>query len=258
MFGIIYKATNLKNNKVYIGQTTESLGSRKSKHYNKAFNNKFNTYFLNALKKYDKNDFTWEEIDNANTLEELNTKEQHWIKYYNSNIHDYGYNSTSGGDYSIMTEETRKKISIAKKQYKFTDKHKKNISLKTKEGMASQEVKQKLSQIKKEFYANMSPEQKKEFFKKHKGRNAGKKKPPRTKEHCKHLGESVSQNNLIKRQKEYEILESLDRNKLKNIGYNNPMKSWTKIVNNTFNINIRNSIIQEKFKEWNIIYAKHK
>ena len=35
-YGIIYKVTNSLNNKVYIGQTIESLEIRRNKHYYKA------------------------------------------------------------------------------------------------------------------------------------------------------------------------------------------------------------------------------
>lgn len=107
---IIYRVTNLINNKIYIGQTKYSLKERKHGHYSKM---KDNTYFHKALCKYNKNVFIWEIIDKADTIEELNKKEQYWIKYYDSFNKNKGYNLTMGGEGSIgyiPSEETRKKM----------------------------------------------------------------------------------------------------------------------------------------------------
>ena len=48
MYGIIYKATNLVNGKVYIGQTINTLNKRKMEHYQDAKhrNNKGNLFKL--------------------------------------------------------------------------------------------------------------------------------------------------------------------------------------------------------------------
>ena len=98
-YGIIYKVTNVKNNKVYIGQTIETLNIRKNKHYYKA--NKFkekgitSNHFFNALNKYDKDDFIWEIIDYANNQTDLNDKEFYWINFYHSK--ENGYNIREGG-----------------------------------------------------------------------------------------------------------------------------------------------------------------
>lgn len=94
--GIIYKATNLINNKVYIGQTVQNLEERRrchnyeSIHYPK-------TSFNRAIKKYGKDSFVWEVIDLADSPEELNEKEIYWISYYKSTNKEWGYNTTIGG-----------------------------------------------------------------------------------------------------------------------------------------------------------------
>jgi len=97
MYGIIYKATNKINNKIYIGQTTQSLEDRIYFHKYRAYNelNVTHTHFINAIRKYGINNFIWEVIDEANTQEELNEKEIYWIKYYNSI--ENGYNIQPGG-----------------------------------------------------------------------------------------------------------------------------------------------------------------
>lgn len=112
---IVYKITNLKNNKVYIGQTIRTLEERFNRHKNDALNNIIDTHFARALRYYGADSFKAEIIDTAETQEELTQKEQYWIRYYNS-IED-GYNETdamnkSGGNtYQNKTKEELAAIS---------------------------------------------------------------------------------------------------------------------------------------------------
>jgi len=104
MYGIIYKVTNQENNKVYIGQTIQTLQERKNKHYYKARQkDDYNTHFINALRKYPEESFTWEIIDTANSQDELDNKEKEWINYYNSV--EEGYNTKDGGQTIIVTDK---------------------------------------------------------------------------------------------------------------------------------------------------------
>lgn len=119
---IIYKATNLINNKVYIGATQQTLIKRKNEHIRKAKNKKIpNNYFYRALNKYGKKNFKWEIIDNAETYTELMKKEKFWIKHYNS-FGENGYNSCEGGGNTKgykFSEATKQKLSIkAKERFK--------------------------------------------------------------------------------------------------------------------------------------------
>lgn len=66
---IVYKATNKINNKVYIGITTKTLEHRKRIHIRDSKTK--DTYFYRALRKYSENNFEWEIIDSAETMEEL-------------------------------------------------------------------------------------------------------------------------------------------------------------------------------------------
>ena len=103
MFGIIYRATNLINNKIYIGKTEQELSRRISNHYGHL---KDQTYLHKALAKYNKEDWKWDIIDFADSEEELNEKECYWIKQYNSTKEKIGYNLTNGGDSApLMTKE---------------------------------------------------------------------------------------------------------------------------------------------------------
>ena len=105
----IYKITNIQNNKVYIGQTIRPIEQRFKRHLSDALNNILDTHFARAIRKYGKENFTIEEIDTAQTQEELNQKEQYWIRYYNS-VKE-GYNETDaiskcgGNTYQSKTEE---------------------------------------------------------------------------------------------------------------------------------------------------------
>ncbi|MFS0905698.1 GIY-YIG nuclease family protein [Priestia aryabhattai] len=100
MYGIIYKITNLVNGKVYIGQSTRNLISRKREHFSDArVGSKLPIH--NAIRKYGEASFIFEVIDEAFNEDELNNKEIHWIKDYNSYVHwneSNGYNCSLGGD----------------------------------------------------------------------------------------------------------------------------------------------------------------
>lgn len=105
----VYKITNIQNNKVYIGQTIRPIQDRFHRHINDALNNILDTHFARAIKKYGKNNFIIEQIDQAQTQNELNKKEQYWIQYYNS-VQE-GYNETDaiskcgGNTYQSKTEK---------------------------------------------------------------------------------------------------------------------------------------------------------
>lgn len=114
---IIYKATNILNGKVYIGQTTNSLEYRRSQHIREAKDEKRKRpYFHNAIVKYGESNFVFETIDTASTIDELNAKEQWWIEFYHSTDKNYGYNLDSGGKNCTKSEETKRKISECKKE----------------------------------------------------------------------------------------------------------------------------------------------
>lgn len=111
LYIIIYKATNIKNKKIYIGQTTKTLSHRKFQHKNESYNtNRKNTYFHNAIVKYGFECFEFDIIEYLNSTEELNNREQYWISFYNSNDKKYGYNLDSGGKNCLKSESTKRKI----------------------------------------------------------------------------------------------------------------------------------------------------
>lgn len=91
-FGIIYKAKNKYNGKIYIGQTTKHLKTRMKQHkYNKK-----NAPFPNAMRKYGVNGFFWSILEVCDSEHDLNLAEEWYILYYKSL--ENGYNLTLGGE----------------------------------------------------------------------------------------------------------------------------------------------------------------
>ena len=109
---IIYKATNIINNKVYIGQTIHTLNVRKAQH-ERSHEYGYKTAFSNAIRKYGKENFIWEVIYETNSIEDLNEKESYYIKYYKSLVTENGYNLKGGGGNDFLTQEVKNKIGEA-------------------------------------------------------------------------------------------------------------------------------------------------
>jgi group I intron endonuclease len=108
---IVYLITNIVNGKQYVGQTVKSLKDRWKFHCS------IHSGCLamkSAINKYGKNNFIIEPIYVSSSLEELNKKEEEYVKQYNTLVPNV-YNLMSGGDRPTMSEESKRKMSIAKK-----------------------------------------------------------------------------------------------------------------------------------------------
>lgn len=126
MIGIltIYKITCLINQKVYIGQTSETIEKRFARHmgYQK---DESDTKFYRAIRKYGKDNFKIEAIDFAETQEELDEKEVYYINLYDSV--ENGYNSKKsigkcGGD-TLSEHKNIEEIKEKIRQSKMGDKN---------------------------------------------------------------------------------------------------------------------------------------
>ena len=91
--GVIYKITNVINNKVYIGQTVNTIKHRWYQHCNR----KGCTSLYNAILKYGKENFNIEIIETL-PIEKLDEREIYWISFYKSNTKKFGYNILLGGN----------------------------------------------------------------------------------------------------------------------------------------------------------------
>lgn len=170
IYGIVYKATNRINGKMYIGQTVKSLNKRISEHISDATFDRDTMYFHKAIRKYSEENFAWEIVVECNSLEELNRIEIEMIKRYNT--FKNGYNLTKGGEGKAgfkHTEESKKKIAKSLKGKKgfWSGKHR------------TEEAKRKQSEsMKGEKHPNYgkhrSEETKKKISKSRKGKNIGK------------------------------------------------------------------------------------
>lgn len=104
----IYKITNNINNKGYVGQTTQDcIEKRWSNHKSEG---KF--AIGQAIDKYGPENFTFEVIDKASDMDDLNKKEIEYIATLDT-MAPNGYNLHEGGRNSRLTQETKDKISKA-------------------------------------------------------------------------------------------------------------------------------------------------
>jgi group I intron endonuclease len=144
--GIIYKATNQINGKVYIGKTIKTLAKRKGGHINTS-RSKNPQYFHKELieEGIDIKNLKWEVIYECDEVM-LDMMETFKIMINKAHYTEGGYNRTWGGDDTpandpetrrkigkahkgkIVSEETRKKLSEASKGRKITEETKKKMS----------------------------------------------------------------------------------------------------------------------------------
>jgi hypothetical protein len=124
---VIYKITNLINQKIYIGKHSNHRESYMGS----------GVAIKKAISKYGLESFKKEIIDNADSLQELNDKEVYWIAFFKSTDPAIGYNRSGGGtcDWGSLTDEVREKARI-----------------KQKKTMGSKEFKEKRKEIMKKFY----------------------------------------------------------------------------------------------------------
>lgn len=102
----VYKHTS-PNNKVYIGITSKPVTIRwgvDGKEY------KSNTYFWNAIQKYGWANFKHEILASNLSLQEASELETSLISKYNSMNPDFGYNHTTGGEWSHPSDEVKARL----------------------------------------------------------------------------------------------------------------------------------------------------
>lgn len=104
----IYKITNIKNNKIYIG-LSKNIRSRFNEHKSCLRNNIHkNQHLQNSWNCYGEDNFIFEIIEECNE-NELNEKEIYYIQKYQSYMQNIGYNNALGGNRNIPTPEALQK-----------------------------------------------------------------------------------------------------------------------------------------------------
>ena len=106
---LIYKATNKRTGKEYVGQSILPLDKRQQNH-TKSVRQGSTTHFHNALRKNGVAGFDWKIICEVNNKTCLDNYEAYYIKEFNT-LTPNGYNLTSGGGTCVFSEETKQKMS---------------------------------------------------------------------------------------------------------------------------------------------------
>jgi len=116
----VYKITNLLNNKIYIGKTSD-YKKRWYKHIYTSKKDIKKSLIHKAIKKYGIDNFKFEILEENLIQDELTNREIYYISLYKTNVkkygNKYGYNLTDGGEgisgYKYTTKQ-KEKINTAK------------------------------------------------------------------------------------------------------------------------------------------------
>ena len=113
----VYLHKNLKNQKVYIGQTSQSVQKR----WNNGKGYIPSPHFYAAIQKYGWDNFEHIILKEKLTAEEADYWEKYYISLYQSQQPEKGYNILSGGNEKLKEywsdENNRKNQSLKRKQY---------------------------------------------------------------------------------------------------------------------------------------------
>lgn len=165
---IVYVATHASG-RTYVGWTAKKLGRRRSRHLVDAKAGS-SCYFHRALMKHGIEAFEWTILEAHSTDEEAKIAEIWYIEYFKS-IGVELYNMTNGGDGQLgqmRSDITRNKISSAMKGRVFSDEHLERLRTARRERSVAPEVGLKIANALK-----------------------GRKKPPRSKEHCRRISDAL-------------------------------------------------------------------
>ena len=110
----IYKFTHIESNRCYIGQTIQDPNQRRLEHIADSRHTTREYHFHNALRKYGIDAFTFEVIDKATTLDELNLLEEKYVEQYDSIAN--GFNIRQPGGNKLHSEESKQRMSAAQKE----------------------------------------------------------------------------------------------------------------------------------------------
>jgi group I intron endonuclease len=109
----IYKITNLTNNKIYIGQTAQKNPKMRWYGHLADARRGRKSHLYDSIRKYGPESFVWEIIDQCETIEELNDREQHWLDFYRKSTEVY--NCREAGGNKIHSAESIEKMREAQK-----------------------------------------------------------------------------------------------------------------------------------------------
>ena len=168
-YGFIYLVRNCVNCKVYVGkvESPKTIEKRWKDHVREGRNLKesrkkavskkiWDTHLNNAIAIYGEDVWEVKRIDDARNAEELNEKERYWIKMYDSENREKGYNMTEGGEGGTFRDESveklRNSINAKYKDNAYRERQKKGVKNKRQE---SNYREKQMEQVKKR---NQNPE----------------------------------------------------------------------------------------------------
>jgi group I intron endonuclease len=125
-YGIIYLATCSTSGKSYVGQTTKTLPERKKGHAHEAASGN-GWAFHSAIRKYGFDSFSWKQLCECESKEEIDNAERIFMTAFNS-LKPNGYNLKEGGSFGKLHPDTKKKISEAGKRRVYTKERNAKIS----------------------------------------------------------------------------------------------------------------------------------
>lgn len=105
----IYLLTNNTNGKKYIGQTWADILESRAGNNGSAYKN--SPYIFNAITKYGFENFSYELLEECDSQEEADLKEEFYIEKYQTRNPDIGYNIKNGGSHGKHSDESKLKIS---------------------------------------------------------------------------------------------------------------------------------------------------
>src|SRR5271157_1131964 len=141
---IVYKITNILNDKAYVGQSQTSLERRWTLHKSDAKRNIDNSYFHKAIRKYGTECWKFDILEEIDDISNLNEAEMKWIERFDTFRN--GYNLTSGGENGyIVSDETKEKISKVFLGKPKSEEHKEKLRQANLGKHLSEETKEKIS-----------------------------------------------------------------------------------------------------------------
>lgn len=139
MHNTIYIIRNSVDHRVYVGQTWKPLKKR----WKNGQGYSGSIHIHNAIQKYGKDKFYYEELVSCKTQEDADYLERHFIELYKATDPEYGFNITNGGQIAFFTG--KKHTEVAKR--KMSETHKGiNTWMKGRTNHHSDERKAELSQ----------------------------------------------------------------------------------------------------------------
>lgn len=120
--GCVYSA-KFPNGKLYIGMTTIGFHKRKSEHKCCYKNENCQVFVYLAMRKYGWENIEWNVLFESVEENELEHVECWYIKEFNTQDRNFGYNLKEGGSHGKHSKETKEKISKSQKEYWKTHTH---------------------------------------------------------------------------------------------------------------------------------------